>query len=97
MLRATKNCKLEEDIEADIEEDIEDMHIINISDQTYQLTYFLKRIYKCRVPFLEEKRRAIFLIYSTMQEIHLQRNVKLKFKWKSKDLLTFRSFKMPII
>lgn len=42
MLRATKNCKLEEDIKADIEEDIEDMHIINISDQTYQLTYFLK-------------------------------------------------------
>lgn len=26
-----------------------------------------------------------------------QRNVKLKFKWKSKDLLIFRSFKMPII
>jgi len=30
------------------------------------------------------KRRAIFLTYSTMQEIHLQRNMKLKIQMEVK-------------
>ena len=50
-LRATKNCKLEEDIEADIE----DRHIINISDQPYQLTYFLKRFINVAYRFWKRK------------------------------------------